>query len=303
MTGTPGLRPLEFGEILDVALKLAARHWRRLALCVLVVIVPVQLLSVLVIALVAPDQLDLTSGDATPLQNDDGNVVVSLLAVRMLELLTYAAAVAACFKAVADGYLGREPDVRRSLRYGLPHVPRLVALSLLVTICGAMGLVLLLVPGVWVLTVWSLGLPVLLFERIGVLAALGRSYDLVRGRFWGVLGLLVVSALLLLVVGVVLGGVFGGLTALAVGSSRVGGGIATLLIGIASNVVTVPVLAAVLSVLYFDQRVRKEGFDAQRLAAGLADEPAPTAAPTAPPPGYSGWQPPTPPRSGAERTT
>jgi hypothetical protein len=304
MGRNPGLRPLEFGEILDVSLKLVARHWRRLAICVLVVIVPVQILTVVVIASVAPDQLDLTSADATPLQDDDGNLVLSLVAVRILELLTYAAAVAACFRAVGDGYLGREPEVGRSLRFGLPQVPRLIGLYIVVSVCGAIGLVLLIVPGVWLLTVWSLALPVMLFERIGMFTALGRSYELVRGRFWGVLGLLVVSALLVAVAGLVLGGVLGGLTALAAGSSKVAGAIATLLIGVVSNLVAVPVLAAVLSVLYFDQRVRKEGFDIARLADGLGGEPgSPPAPPAAPPSDYSGWQPPRPPQPGAERTT
>lgn len=300
MAGNPGLRPLEFGEILDVSLKLVARHWRRLALCVLVVVVPVQLIGVLVIASAAPDQLDLTRADTTPLQDDSGAIVVPLLAVRLLELLTYAAAVAACFKVVADGYLGREPDVGRSLRYGMPQVPRLVVLNLLVTAGVAIGIVLLIVPGVWLLTVWALALPAMLFERTGVFSALGRSYELVRGRFWGVLGLLVVSGLMLALAGLLLGGLLGGLTALAVGSSKVGGAIATVLIGVVSSVVTVPVLSTVLSVLYFDQRVRKEGFDREQLAGGLGEEPGP---PAQPPRDYSGWQPPRPPQPGAERTT
>ena len=55
MGGNPGLRPLSFGEILDVALKIFGRHWRTLVACVLVPTIPIQIVSVLVILSIAPE--------------------------------------------------------------------------------------------------------------------------------------------------------------------------------------------------------------------------------------------------------
>ena len=40
-------------------------------------------------------------------------------------------------------------------------------------------------PALWLGTVWCLSIPALLFERIGPLQALGRSYGLIQRRFWG----------------------------------------------------------------------------------------------------------------------
>ena len=88
--------------------------------------------------------------------------------------------------------------------------------------------------------------------------------------------------------------------------------IATVVGTTLSGVIIYPYYAAVLTILYFDQRVRKEGFDLQLLAEGLGVErdpnaplPAPfeagpmytpeqrAAAPYWPPP--PGWTPPPPP--------
>jgi hypothetical protein len=43
---------------------------------------------------------------------------------------------------------------------------------------------LLVIPGVWLYTRWSLATPVIRTEGVGPLAAKRRSNDFVRGRFW-----------------------------------------------------------------------------------------------------------------------
>jgi hypothetical protein len=64
-----------------------------------------------------------------------------------------------------------------------------VLVATLVTISlasAAMGL--LVVPGAWLYTRWSLSIPVICNEDIGPVESLKRSKLLVRGRFWFVLG-------------------------------------------------------------------------------------------------------------------
>src|SRR6185503_15303753 len=91
----------------------------------------------------------------------------------------------------------------------------LMWLSLVTLVVVAVGLVLLVVPGVWVGTLWALALPVLVLERLGVVGALRRSSELVSGRFWPMLGLLALTLAGLLVTSLVLGGVLGGIVAAA----------------------------------------------------------------------------------------
>ena len=297
MAGNPGLRPLAFGEILDVALKIFGRHWRTLVACVLVPTVPIQIVSVLVVLSIAPEQFDLSSGTTSPSEGTGGAEIAGVLVVRLLEVLASILAWAACFKAVADGYLGREATVGTSLRFGLPKIPRLFGLSIVAGVLIVIGLILIIVPGLVLMTFLSLAVPALLFERIGILGAIGRSFELVSGRFWSILLLMIVTILALLIVSFVFGLLLGGIGVAVAEDSEAVGAAVTFVAAVIATAITTPIFAAIISVLYFDQRVRKEGFDLQLLAEGVGEQGSYPTAPQAPVPdaGYSGWQPPVPP--------
>jgi hypothetical protein len=305
MSGTPGLRPLSFGEILDVALKIFGRHWQTLVACVLVPTVPLQILSVLVVLSIAPEQFDL-DGETAAAPEGTGTEIAAVLVVQLLSALASLLAWAACFKAVADGYLGRDPSVGRSLRFGLPKILRLLGLAIVTGIMIAVGFLGILVGALLVAALVILSPAALLFERIGVFSAIGRSFELVKGRYWAIVLLVLVIFLAFLVIGVVFGGILGAVAGAAGSEDETAGAIVSFLSNTALTAVTTPLFAAIVTVLYFDQRVRKEGFDLQLLAEGMGEQPAFTGGPQpqpqppqqAQPPaqpapgGTSGWQPP-----------
>ena len=68
------------------------------------------------------------------------------------------------------------------------------------------GFVLLIVPGLFLLTIWALVAPVVVIERKGVMASLERSRELVRGHGWQVFAVIVVLLLLNLVLSGVVAG-------------------------------------------------------------------------------------------------
>ncbi|HEY1457700.1 MAG TPA: YciC family protein, partial [Solirubrobacteraceae bacterium] len=80
----------------------------------------------------------------------------------------------------------REVSVGQLLRAVTPVFGQLVAVGLLAGILEAVGFVLLLVPGLILLTIWSVAAPVVVLERPGAVAALRRSAELVRGNGWQV---------------------------------------------------------------------------------------------------------------------
>ena len=305
MEGNPGLRPLSFGEILDVALKIFGRHWQTLVGSVLVPTVPLQILSVLVVLSIAPEQFDL-DGETSAAPEGTGTEIAAVLVVQLLSALASLLAWAACFKAVADGYLGRDPSIGRSLRFGLPKIIRLLGLAIVTGIMVAIGFLGLLVGALFVAALVILSPAALLFERVGVFSAIGRSFELVKGRYWSIVLLVLVIFLAFLVIGVVFGGILGAVAGAAGSEDETAGAIVSFLSNTALTAVTTPLFAAIVTVLYFDQRVRKEGFDLQLLAEGMgeqhsftgAPEPEPYAQPQPQPPaqpapsGTSGWQPP-----------
>jgi uncharacterized membrane protein len=118
------------------------------------------------------------------------------------------------------------------------------------------------------MTVGSVAVPALMFEHVGGVKALGRSFDLVRGRWWATFGALLAAVILLgvvlLVVGLIFNGIESGLKVSSTGLWLTLNGISTVI----GDLVVYPFIAAVIAVVYIDLRVRKEALDLDRLAAG-----------------------------------
>jgi hypothetical protein len=93
-----------------------------------------------------------------------------------------------------------DPSVGGLLREVLPALAPLLAVSLLAGIATFFGLILLIVPGLLLLTMWAVVGPVVVIERVRVMDAFGRSRELVRGNGWNVFALLLLTLLLVAVV-------------------------------------------------------------------------------------------------------
>jgi hypothetical protein len=65
-----------------------------------------------------------------------------------------------------------------------PFVPSVLVAALISLSITTVATGLLVIPGVWLYTRWSLATPVIREQGVGPLAATRRSNELVRGRFW-----------------------------------------------------------------------------------------------------------------------
>jgi hypothetical protein len=155
-----------------------------------------------------------------------------------------------------------------------------IALSFLV---GVLIVTCLLIPlVVWILVRWSVAIPVLTVEGGGPRRALGRSWNLVRGHWWRLLAIFLVAYLLTSTISSGVGALVGGLAALVPGlSADVRGGVFLTAITLSSALVE-PVIPIVLTLLYYDLRVRNEAFDLDMLAAAAAPPRPAVGAPGAP---------------------
>jgi hypothetical protein len=116
---------------------------------------------------------------------------------------------------------------------------------------------------------------VLLVEGAGPSRALGRSRELVRGRWWGTCGVAVVGYLLVSIVSLALTGLVVGVAFANPARNTVTGFALNTLAGTIGSMIATPAAAAFITVLYIDLRVRKEGFDLLLLARRLGVERAP----------------------------
>jgi hypothetical protein len=271
---TPQLRPLSVGEIVDVAVKVYRRHALTLFKVVAVVVVPVTLLNILITLSTAPDPGAVTgiattpSGTSPDLAPLYGFLAGTLLST-FISFLAATLATGACFKAISDAYLGHEPNSNDSLSFAGRRLGSLVWVSFLGSLIVGVGFLLLIVPGIYLAVAFSVAVPVLLMESYKGKSALGRSRDLVRGRWWPVLGTIVLGFVLQAIVGAIVQGILQGILLTGAGDSLFA---TTIVVGISNAIaaiITTPLQAALITVLYFDLRVRKEGFDLALLAENI----------------------------------
>jgi hypothetical protein len=89
-----------------------------------------------------------------------------------------------------------------------PVLLPLIGAGILAGLGIGLGLILLIVPGLFLLTIWAVLAPVIVVERKPVFEAFGRSRELVRGSGWPVFGVIVVLFLLQVVAGGVISAIF-----------------------------------------------------------------------------------------------
>jgi hypothetical protein len=291
------LRPLGIGEILDAGIKVYRNKFATMLKAVAVVIVPVQVLNVL-ITLSLPDT-STTAGTTTTTSDNEWAGLAALLLIFVISVVSGALAEAACLKAVSDTYLGTETGWRESLRFGFRRLGSLLWLTLIHGVIVLLGFVACIVPGVWLYVAWSVAVPALLIEGTRGFEALRRSFNLVRRRWWPTAGILLLANLLATAVTAGFGLL--ALPLLFAGrDNEFVFDLANGVFGAVASVLTIPFVAAVVAVIYFDLRVRKEGFDLQLIAQRIgapAGSVSPALMPWTPPtPGAGGgWTPPPPP--------
>jgi hypothetical protein len=139
---------------------------------------------------------------------------------------------------VEDGR--RDHSVGDLIRSVEPVFWQLAAVSILFGIALAIGFVLLIIPGLILMVIWSVVAPVTVLERPGVFAAFGRSRELVRGNGWNVFAVILLVFLAVAVISVA-----AGLVASSLGS------LGRALVQWAVNSALAPATALSASVLYF----------------------------------------------------
>jgi hypothetical protein len=270
-----GLRPLGVGEVLDVAIKIYRARFGVMVRSVAVVLGPVFALSALIrISIPTGDNLLEDTQPGTTPDVDVDQIWAFLAGTVLIAVLGYMAsqmATGACFKSVSGAYLDEDPDWRESLRFARSRLGPLLWLSFLMVVCLAPAFLACILPGLYLYVAWSVAAPVLLVEDVRGWSALKRSRQLVKGRFWPTVAVLILVGLL---TGIVQG-IFLGLAAgvVSVSGNEVATAVADAIGQTAASALTTPLSAAVLAVLYFDLRVRKEGFDLELLARRLGVDP------------------------------
>lgn len=125
-----------------------------------------------------------------------------------------------------------------------PRIGALVGTSLLAGLGILLGMILLIIPGLVLMTWWAVIAPVVMLEGRSGSSALSRSRELVRGNGWTVFGLIVVTNLIVGIVSSILGAIVGGLLG---GSDELLGKAGSQFV---SGTLTAPIVALLAIVMY-----------------------------------------------------
>jgi hypothetical protein len=273
----PALRPLRVGEILDAGIKLYLRNARTLIGLTAVVVVPFQVLSAVVLLSTVSNGSEVPRGLTALGSAHRAGHATSLGANAILDLTSTIIGVlttAACVKAISDIYLEQPTNIGSSLRFALRRIGSLIWLEIITGVLLVLAFIALVIPGIWLFAAWSVAVPALLIEGCRGASALSRSFRLVRGRWWPVAGVLLVASVMISVLSGAIEAVLVGVSLTSGTSSVVLTVTVVSLAAAVSAVLTRPFHAAVTTVLYYDLRVRHEGYDVALLAEQLGIEPA-----------------------------
>ena len=147
-------------------------------------------------------------------------------------------------KLVADIQDGRrDASVRQLFDAVVPVLGPLLAVGIVAGLGIVVGFLLLVIPGLVLVTLWSVAAPVVVLERPPGLGALARSRELVRGNGWQVFGVIFVLGILVSVLA----------AAIDVAAQSAGTGLG-IVVRVVLGVLTAPLSALAAAVLYFELR-------------------------------------------------
>jgi uncharacterized membrane protein len=124
---------------------------------------------------------------------------------------------------------------------------------------------------------YALAIQACMVENLGPVASLKRSVFLSKGSRWRVVVIYLIFLVLSLILGFGLGGIAGGAGTLL--HNKIAAAVLVYLAGFIAGSITGPLATIGLSLLYYDERVRKEAFDLQLMLSSLDVPGAPSATP------------------------
>lgn len=233
------IRAMSLGEVLDTAFRLVRNHLVLLLGIAFALALPQQAFQAYVNAFKSAPSPQVAAGSI-------GFLIFLIIVSPIVS--------AAITHAIAEIYLGRTVTIWGAYKVGFRLFFQLVGTAFLMTLLMAIGLLLFVIPGFYLMLAFMLTYQVIVIERVAGFTALKRSRELAKQNLLRILGIYVVAVVLMSVVGLVVSLVLGRIP----------------VVGVVGNALTQAVMSAYMPaafvVLYFDIRCRKEAFDLEHLA-------------------------------------
>lgn len=196
---------INVGDVVLAGFKICSDRWRPLLKVTAVTILPAAIFGALLIATYTPNVLLDAMSDTTldPQATDAAiraipssewvGLALAFLVYAIVGTLANVIALTASLQISMHHHDGAALTSQEALRLGLSKLGPMLWLMLLSGFLTLVGLVLCILPGIWLFVIWSVAPLVLLRENLRGRKALGRSSRLVKPTFWPVLAVLVLE--------------------------------------------------------------------------------------------------------------
>lgn len=285
--------PMSTGGILDRTFKIYKNNFVRFITIVAIIQIPIALLTIISTSVIQSgvpesnydqaaemeqDPKTFTGGEFQPSVNNSGNQSgpglmlyggIGIAIVAFFSILGQVLSGGALAKSISESYLGNELSVGEAYRYVLPKLLTIIAALIFVALVVGLGLVLLVVPGIIFMLWFSLTTQTIVIENLKATKGMSRSKALASGNLGKIFSVGFLIMLITWVASIPLG-VLGGFLGRALFHNNVMlSDFINQLSGVAGQILVAPIGAIAYTLLYYDLRIRKEGFDLQMLASSI----------------------------------
>jgi hypothetical protein len=192
--------------------------------------------------------------------NMKGSFTEIYLGIYLISMLVYMA----LFAHVNDVAVGVSRGQLAVLGAALRKLPGAIVASIIFAVTVTVGLVLLLIPGIYLWGKMELWLPSMFVDDVGGIEAIGRSWAATAGNWWRSVVTLSVALIIIFVLELLaglMGGFVIGVMGIAHTADLVNITIASTVIRSVLYVAILPTVPAVMLAIYNDLKLRREGGD------------------------------------------
>jgi hypothetical protein len=239
------LRPRKATEIIDAAVEVYRRNPIHFLLLAALVRVPWLIVQIFYM----------------PRGEPSGEAISTAIMISFGTMLTTFFMAGFIVHMASELYLGHETDAFATIRAVAPRIPAVFIGALLQAVAIFMGLVLFLLPAVWISAVVFAVIPAIVLENRSAFGAFDRSGQLAKGVKAHVLGALGLVVLIRIIVEV---GVAILVSVIPIPEIQ-------YVAATAAAMLIYPLLGIATTLLYYDVRIRKEGFDIEMMARQAPD--------------------------------
>jgi hypothetical protein len=289
------LKPRGIMELFDRALRMYRGNFLKFVGIIAVAEVPLQLFQMLLNMFIYQGLVNRAENSTAAYltTQNSASLVVTFSTLALSYIFVYGLATAALTRAIADSYLGEEVTIFGAYRKIRQYWGSLIVALLLIFLLVLAMLVWAVIPCIgWFtgfgmlffagLVVTPLVAPVIVIERRGASSAIRRAWEMARRRFWWLTGfflllalfnLLVVQGPVQIVTAALTAGIIRGASTANLATTAALQAISTPILTLLLSLIFIPLASTCATLMYFDLRVRQEGFDLTLMASQAAGTP------------------------------